>query len=109
MTPDDFRRLALAHPDAVEAGHMGKPDFRLHGRIFATLGYPDAGFGMVQLQPEQQEMLMAAEPGLFTPAKGAWGAKGSTLVRLAAVDEATLTSAMAMAWAKAEAKKKGRP
>ncbi|MDB5461246.1 MAG: hypothetical protein JWO72_2987 [Caulobacteraceae bacterium] len=99
MTPADFRRLALTMPGAVESSHMGKPDFRVHNHIFATLGYPDTGFGMVKLKPEQQEMLMAAEPGVFSPAKGAWGLQGSTLMRLEEADEATLHSALGMAWA----------
>lgn len=104
MTPDDFRRVALSMAGVAEAGHMGKPDFRLGKRIFATLGYPDAGHGMVKLTPEQQEMLTAAEPEVFRPANGAWGRGGSTLVRLERVDEATLLSAMTMAWGNIPAK-----
>jgi hypothetical protein len=97
MTPNDFRRIALALPGAIESSHMGTVDFRA-GRIFATLGYPDADFGMVKLAPEQQEMLVAAEPAIFQPVKGGWGAKGATLLRLAACDEATATSALTSAW-----------
>lgn len=97
MTEGDFRRLALSLPGAVESSHMGTVDFRA-GRIFATLGYPDAGFGMVKLTPERQEMLVAAEPAIFEPVKGGWGAKGATLLRLAACDEATATSALTAAW-----------
>jgi hypothetical protein len=70
------------------------------GRIFATLGSPDAAHGMVSITREEQEMLVAAEPAIFTPAKGGWGLKGSTLVRLDAADEATVRSAMGMAVAK---------
>jgi hypothetical protein len=98
MVPADFRRIALSHAGAAEGGHMGKPDFRRGKRIFATLGYPDAAHGMVKLTRDQQEMLMAAEPEVFRPANGAWGMQGSTLVSLERIDEATLRSALAMAW-----------
>jgi hypothetical protein len=98
MTPDEFRGLARTLPEAVEGSHGGHADFRRSGRIFATLGYPDAGWAMVKLRPEQQAMLVAAEPGIFRPAKGAWGAKGSTLVRLEALDAPTAESALGMAW-----------
>lgn len=97
MSPDDFRRIALSQAGAAEGAHMGKADLRVGKTIFATLGYPDAGHGMVKLGPEEQAMLMEAEPGVFRPAAGAWGAKGCTLVALAAVDQATLESAMGMA------------
>jgi hypothetical protein len=96
--PADFRRTALNLPEAVEGAHMGHPDFRVRNKIFASLGVPDAGWGMVKLTPEQQEVLMASEPQAFKPAAGAWGRRGSTHVRLAAIDDATLKSALAMAW-----------
>ena len=107
-TPDLFRRLALALPGAAEGAHMGHADFRANGRIFATLGSPDAEHGMVQLPPEEQAMRMEAEPHVFRPAPGAWGRSGSTCVRLAAADEATLAGALACAHAAALAKPKGR-
>ncbi|CAN5527066.1 hypothetical protein BH10PSE4_BH10PSE4_36530 [soil metagenome] len=69
MTQDDFRRLALALPEAIESSHMGAVDFRV-GRIFATLGYPNASFGMVQLTREQQEMVVGIEAAMFTPVPG---------------------------------------
>lgn len=97
MTQDDFRRLALVLPDATEGSHMGTVDFRV-GRIFATLGYPNAGFGMVQLTREQQEMVVGVEPAVFRPVPGAWGLKGATLVVLAAADEPTLRGALEAAW-----------
>ena len=96
-TPEDFRMLALSFPDVEEGSHMGHPDFRTGGRIFATLGSPDADHGAVALLPEQQEMAMDAEPDAFRPAAGAWGRKGSTLVRLEAVGD-WLGLAMRMAW-----------
>jgi hypothetical protein len=97
MTQDDFRRLALALPEAIESSHMGTVDFRV-GRIFATLGYPNASFGMVQLTREQQEMVVGVEPGVFRAVPGAWGLKGATLVLLEAADEPTLRGALEAAW-----------
>jgi hypothetical protein len=98
MAPDEFRRLALAMPQAVESAHMSHPDFRIGKQIFATLGYPDAGRAMVKLTREQQEMLVTAHPGVFEPAKGAWGRRGSTLVHLDQLDEQTADDAVRMAW-----------
>lgn len=96
-TADDFRRMALSFPGTEEGSHMGHADFRVGGKIFATLSAPGPEWGMVVLLPEQQEMAMAAEPEAFKPAAGAWGRKGSTLVRLdAAGDWLNLT--MKMAW-----------
>jgi hypothetical protein len=97
-TTATFRRLALALPEATEGAHMGHPDFRVRNKIFASLGVPDKAWGMVKLTPEQQAMVIAAEPGAFKPAAGAWGRRGSTHVRLAAADAATIESALAMAW-----------
>ena len=97
MTPDGFRRIALGIPGADEVGHMGHPDFRVGGRIFATLGYPDAGWGMVKLTREQQEALCAAEPAVFQPVKGAWGEKGATNVRLRPAKAASVRLAMTAA------------
>ncbi len=97
MTPDDFRRLALALPEAVESSHMGTVDFRV-GRIFATLGYPNANFGMVSLTREHQEVIVGVEPAVFRPVPGAWGLKGATLVVLAEADEPTLRGALEAAW-----------
>ena len=98
MTADDFRQIALSLPEALENAHMDHPDFRVRGKIFATLGYPDQGWGMVKLTPEQQTSLVRAEPAVFVPAKGAWGQRGSTMVRLDTVDQVTLSSALVAAW-----------
>jgi hypothetical protein len=103
MTANGFRRIALGMKDAVEGAHMGHADFRVSGRIFATLGYPDAKWGMVALTSEQQENALH-ESEAMSPAKGAWGARGATLVRLAAVDEDTLGAALTRAWKNAVAK-----
>jgi hypothetical protein len=104
LRADDFRRLALALPDASEHGHMGHPDFRLRGKIFATLGYPDDGWGMVMLTREQQEFLVQAEPRIFVPAKGAWGRAGATTVRLSAAKVGQVRGALLMAWGNSETK-----
>lgn len=99
-TPDDFRRIALAFLGAEEGSHMGHADFRVGGKIFATLGSPDEAWGMVALMPEQQEDFMTLAPQAFKPAAGAWGRGGSTLVRLEAVAEELLEAALAAAWRK---------
>jgi hypothetical protein len=98
--PDDFRRIALSFPGAEEKTHMNHPDFRVGGRIFATLGAPDKAHGMVQLMPEQHELAIDAEPDAFRPASGAWGRGGSTLVRLDAVSDEWLERALEWAWRK---------
>jgi hypothetical protein len=98
VTADDFRQIALSLPEALESAHMDHPDFRVRGKIFATLGYPDQGWGMVKLTPEQQTSLVRAEPAVFVPAKGAWGRRGSTIVRLDTVDQVALSSALIAAW-----------
>ncbi|MGZ8884948.1 MAG: MmcQ/YjbR family DNA-binding protein [Halobacteriota archaeon] len=97
MGPDEFRRIALMMKGAIEGAHMGHPDFRANGRIFATL-YPDGESGMVKLTPNQQQEFMRAEPATFVPASGAWGRQGCTTVRVASVDEDTLGQAMTLAW-----------
>ena len=100
MTPADFRRLALSFPESSEEAHMGHPDFRVNNKIFATLGYPDAEHGVVILPPEEQTRFVAKEPTVFAPAKGPWGERGATEVRLHSVKSATLHSALALAWRK---------
>lgn len=100
MTPTQFRGIALSMPQASESAHMEHPDFRVGGKIFATLGYPDQEHGMVILPPEEQERLVQSYPEVFAPAKGAWGKRGSTSVRLGGVNKATLQRAMEIAWRK---------
>jgi hypothetical protein len=96
-TPEDFRRLALDLPEAAEHAHFGTPDFRVRGRIFATLSAAQ-GTAVLKLQRPQQEMLCAAEPALFEPVPGRWGQAGWTTLRLALADETTLRSVLRMAW-----------
>jgi hypothetical protein len=97
LKESDFRRIALGMTDAIEAAHMGHPDFRANGRIFATLHH-DRRTGMVKLTPEQQQRFTRDNPASFTPEVGAWGRAGSTRVQLDAVDEDTLGDAMTLAW-----------
>ena len=82
MTAQKFREIALKIPGAVEAEHMGHPDFRINGKIFASLGYPDDTHGMVSLTPEQQALMLKKEPGMFEPCAGVWGKRGATSVSL---------------------------
>lgn len=100
----DFRRMALGTKDAIESAHMGHPDFRVNGRIFATLHHDrlSAGrgpmAGMVVLTPDQQQRFIRDNPASFMPESGAWGRSGCTRVQLDAVDEDTLGDAMTLAW-----------
>jgi hypothetical protein len=98
MSAHRFRRAALALPGAAEGAHQRTADFRVGKRIFATLGYPDDGWGMVKLTPEQQSMLVGAEPEIFRPVPGGWGKQGYTNVLLVKADATTLKSALTMAW-----------
>ena len=93
-----FRRLALSLPQAVEGAHMGHADFRVGGKIFATLGAPDATFGAVMLTPEQQQAFVETYPRAFVPVKGGWGLSGATNVILAGATDKTLLPALAAAW-----------
>lgn len=97
MSQSRFRKIALSPPEVAEGAHQGHADFRVGARIFATLGYPDDDWGMVKLTPEQQAIVVAAEPEIFRPVPGGWGKGGSTNVRLAKADAATLRSALTMA------------
>ncbi len=98
MSSSSFRRVALSLPGAIEGSHQGHADFRVGKRIFATLGYPDDDWGMVKLTPEQQSVLVDAEPNIFRPVPGGWGKQGNTNVRLARADRTTLRSALTLAW-----------
>lgn len=98
MTATEFRKIALSLPDAVEHEHMDHPDFRVGGRIFATLGYPGAEWAMVKLFPDQQAAYTTADPKTFVQVKGAWGKKGCTNVRLASANKARVKEALHAAW-----------
>ncbi len=81
----EFRRMALSFPETEAKSHMGHPDFRVAGKIIATLGYPDKARGMVKLTPIEQRMFVEAEPKAFAPCSGAWGRRGATGVKLSPV------------------------
>jgi hypothetical protein len=98
MIAADFRRLALLLEGAEEGSHMGSPDFRVEGRIFATLAHQRQGYGNLMLSPEQQAAFVAEQPELFLPVAGGWGRKGITHIRLAAANEDVLAGALHTAW-----------
>jgi hypothetical protein len=98
MTEDEFRAIALSLPGAIEASHMNHPDFRVGGKIFATLRYPRRGWGMVALMPDEQSLVVQAEPDVFCPANGAWGRRGATLIDLKAARKRSVRTALAAAW-----------
>jgi hypothetical protein len=98
MTSDDFRRMALSFPETGESAHMDHPDFRVGGKVFATLGYPGPNWAMVKLNPQQQERLVQSDPAVFVPAKGAWGRGGATCLLLKAARKPVVREALADAW-----------
>lgn len=98
MTVANFRRIALSLPGAEESAHMGSPDFRVGGRIFATLAAQAQGYGNLMLTPEQQAAFVAEAPEIFLPVAGGWGHMGITHIVLARADEATLHDALETAW-----------
>jgi hypothetical protein len=98
MNASDFRRIALSYEGAEEGSHMGAADFRVGGRIFATLASESQGYGNLMLTPRQQAEFVAERPDLFLPVAGGWGRNGATHVRLAAANEDVLTGALQTAW-----------
>jgi hypothetical protein len=107
MDIETFRRLALAFPNAEARSHLGNPDFRINGKIFATLG-GSSGRPVVKLAPEEQALLLEAEPELFIPASGAWGRAGSTHIVLDLADEATVRDALERAYRNVSTPRKRR-
>ena len=110
MTGDDFRELALALDGAVEGAHMGHPDFRANGRIFASL-IDHETHGGLNLAPDEQRALMRAHPAIFSPASGAWGRGGYTMVDLERASKPVVRGALLLAWQNVLAKprRKARP
>jgi len=98
MTPNEFRKLALGFPEAIESAHMHHPDFRVDGKIFATLGYPNEKSAMVKLSPDDQKEFVRGNPDVFATAKGAWGRQGSTIVHLPAATTDIVREALTAAW-----------
>lgn len=98
MTEKDFRRIARTMPETVEGSHFGHADFRVEGKIFATLALASEGFGVLLLTPEQQAGMIEDEPKIFSPVPGGWGRKGSTRVLLARVPQDILEAALRLAW-----------
>jgi hypothetical protein len=98
VTAADFRRIALSLEGAEEGSHMGATDFRVGGRIFATLASVKQGYGNLMLTPEQQADFVAERPDLFVPIAGGWGRMGMTHVRLAEAGEDVLEGALRAAW-----------
>ena len=95
---DDFRRLALTMPQAVEGAHMGHADFRIKGKIFASLYGQEKGLAMVKLKPEQQRQVIKEHPTMFAPISGGWGRQGATQVQLNEASAGTLRAALMTAW-----------
>ena len=98
MTADNFRKLALSFTEAVESAHMHHPDFRVGGRIFATLGYPDEEYATVKLTRVDQKEFVQSNPDVFQPVKGAWGRQGATNIDLPAATIEIVREALAAAW-----------
>lgn len=98
MTVNDFRRIALSFAGAEESSHMGAPDFRVGGRIFATLASHKQGYGNLMLDLEQQAAFVEDLPDVFLPIPGGWGRMGMTHIRLAAATEDVLAGALHTAW-----------
>jgi hypothetical protein len=112
MNIHDFRRIALSLEGVEESSHMGNPDFRVAGRIFATLAAAKLGYGNIMITPEQQAAFVEELPEVFIPVKGGWGRNGATHVRLELANEDLLTGALKTAWKlrldlNAKTKKKG--
>lgn len=98
MTADKFRALALSLPGTIESAHQGHPDFRVGGRIFATLGYPDDEWGMVKFTPAQQKESLREAPKVFAPCRGAWGRGGATQIHLKSARISQARAALETAW-----------
>ena len=111
MTAEAFRKMALALPGAVESAHMNHPDFRVAGKIFASLGYPDEDWGMVKLTPEQQRSFTQKAPAMFHPCRGVWGQRGATNVHLASARKSVLKATLEAAFTNVNspARKRTRP
>lgn len=98
MTAEDFRKIALSLPESVESSHMDHPDFRVGGKIFATLDAPKKGWGMVKLWPDEQAQQIKANPAIFKAAQGIWGKRGATYVDLRPAKKELIRQVLTAAW-----------
>ena len=98
MTPAQFRKIALRLPEAIESSHHAHPDFRVGGKIFATLGYPDDSFAVVMLDPDEQTFYIRVDSNVFAPVKGEWGRRGATLITLRAAKASIVRESLQAAW-----------
>lgn len=98
MTPTDFRRIALSLEGAEAGSHMGAIDFRVGGRIFATLAHQAQGYGNLMLTPQQQAAFVEELPDVFVPIAGGWGRMGATHIVLATANRDVLRGALETAW-----------
>jgi hypothetical protein len=108
MHAEDFRRIALSLEGSEEGSHMGAADFRVGGRIFATLASQSQGYGNLMLTLEQQAAFVEELPEVFVPIAGGWGRMGATHIRLAAANEDMLAGALRTAW-KLRVEKNAKP
>jgi hypothetical protein len=109
MMTDEFRRLALSFPEAVESAHMRHPDFRVGGKIFATLGYRGKDSAVVKLTPDQQKEFVRADSKVFQPVNGAWGRRGYTMIYLAEAKIDIVRKALTAAWRNTAPKRLQQP
>jgi hypothetical protein len=98
MSADEFREIALSLPEAIEAAHVNHPDFRVRGKIFATMGFPDEAWAVVKLTPDQQQEIVARDPDMFQPVKGGWGRRGYTQIVLPKARTVMVRKAVTIAW-----------
>jgi hypothetical protein len=95
MTADEFSALALSVDGSEPGAHFGKRDFRLGGKIFASL--PADAVANLKLTPDQQMMMIEMQPTLFAVLPNAWGARGWTALGLEKADGDTVRTALAFA------------
>ena len=104
MTAAQFRRAVLRFPEVIEGSHHGHADFRVGGRIIATMGYPSEAHAVVMLSPSDQDLIVRAHAG-FAPVAGKWGASGNTVITLASADRDAVEAALDAAWRRRAPKK----
>ncbi|MCI0706306.1 MAG: MmcQ/YjbR family DNA-binding protein [Ignavibacteriae bacterium] len=98
MTPSSFRKIALSFPEVEERSHQAHPDFRVRGKIFATLDFPKPGWGMAFLAPSVQKQFIDKYSNAFSPANGYWGRRGCTMIKLSKATTDAVRKALIAAW-----------